>query len=439
MFQNTFMSISTKLSLTVSILILLLIAVFSSILLYRENVQLEENLSSKGLTITRNVAMTCATALMGNDFSFLKQVATELVNDQDIIYAMILSKTNEVIALSSDNAKGEASLLEMNKDLGSITEARQLSFYSKAFKTEVFDIAVPIIVLQEKWGTVRLGISQEELKRKSRSNIIMVVLLSLAAILIGVLAVFQLGRRISRPIQQLVQSASIIAQGILDEPILVLSNDEVGVLAHTFEKMRTSLKSQITEIARKAMSLEGDLKVFSLPDMIQLVCTNQQMGVIHLKKDNEWGKIYISKGAIMAVENNWNEDYTNAFLRYFNWTSGEIKFERCPVEMERTVPLSWEHIIMEGARHTDELERIKQVLPSETSKVAVVINPPENVKKIKLTIEELQLSSLIQGERTVRELLDKSPFDELKTYTLLYSLISAGLIFVVGQREKVKT
>ncbi|MBN2383259.1 DUF4388 domain-containing protein [bacterium] len=425
MFANRFMSISTKLSLTVSLLIVLLLTVFSGVLVFRESKKMEENLQSKGKTITRNVAMTCSVALMGNDFAFLNQVTAELIKDPDIVYAIITNKNNEIIVWNPSGAKNDPELLEL---LHSTRGQRMTRFFSTTFGAEIYDIGVPIELLDEAWGMVRLGISLEDMKKKNRDNIYMVVFLLIATVIIGIYAVFKLGRRISKPIQQLVQNASLIAQGILDRPIEVNSNDEVGVLAHAFERMRVSLKGQITEIARQAMGLKGDLKVFALADLFQMICTNKQTGILHLTSDEHWGKIYIKSGDIYKVENSWNDDYQKAVFRFFNWSHGEFKFDRQPINVNREVEPSWEHIIMEGARHTDELERIKQVIPSEYKRIAFVENPPESVKKIKLTMDELKLSTIIQDCRTIKDVLDASPFDDLKTYKLLYGFLSAGLL-----------
>ncbi|MFC1850658.1 DUF4388 domain-containing protein [candidate division CSSED10-310 bacterium] len=432
MFDITYMSISTKLSLTVSLLIIFLLTVFSGILLYRENNIMEENLQSKGQTITQNVAMSCGTALMGNDFAFLRRVVSELIKDQDIVYALVLNKENEIIAWSPENVDKEQDVAALYANIAAATSTPFMRFYCQLFQAEVYDIADPIRVGGETWGMVRLGISLESMKQKYRSNIIIVALLLIVTVGIGIIAVFQLGRRISKPIQELVKSTSVIAQGILNEPVIVYSNDEVGILAHSFEKMRLSLKTQIAEIARKALGLEGDLKVFSLPDLIQMVCSNKQTGILHLIKEDDWGKIYIKNGEILLVENSWNEDFQSAFFRFFNWSAGEFNFDRVAVEVEQDVNMSWEHLLMEGARHTDELERIKKAIPSEDVKVAIVSNPPENVKKIKLTIEELQFTSLVQEPKSVSEILEDSPFDEFHSFKLLYSLLSAGLIYVVS-------
>jgi len=85
---------------------------------------------------------------------------------------------------------------------------------------------------------------------------------------------------------------------------------------------------------------------------------------------------------------------------------------------------------MEGARHTDEMDRIKQLIPSPDTVITVVDNPPEGVDEIKLTVEELQVSILVQGEKKVSEILDDSNFDEFETFQMLYRLISAGLLKV---------
>ncbi|RLE02695.1 MAG: hypothetical protein DRJ13_05295 [Bacteroidetes bacterium] len=63
-------------------------------------------------------------------------------------------------------------------------------------------------------------------------------------------------RSISKPIRELTQRASDLAQGNLDDIILLDQKDEIGKLAENFEKMRRSLKKLITEFNEMNKNLE---------------------------------------------------------------------------------------------------------------------------------------------------------------------------------------
>ena len=63
-------------------------------------------------------------------------------------------------------------------------------------------------------------------------------------------------RTISRPVHLLSQRASDLAEGNLEDPILIEQNDEIGILAGNFEKMRFSIKELIKDLQDVNQNLE---------------------------------------------------------------------------------------------------------------------------------------------------------------------------------------
>jgi len=53
---------------------------------------------------------------------------------------------------------------------------------------------------------------------------------------------FALERLVFKPLEVLERKAEEIARGNVDEPIEISSDDEIGKLAQTFERMRVSIK-----------------------------------------------------------------------------------------------------------------------------------------------------------------------------------------------------
>ena len=76
--------------------------------------------------------------------------------------------------------------------------------------------------------------------------------LGFVAVVISVL----LARSISRPVKVLTQRASELAQGNLDDNIVLDQKDEIGILAENFERMRLSIKKLITELNEINKTLE---------------------------------------------------------------------------------------------------------------------------------------------------------------------------------------
>jgi HAMP domain-containing protein len=53
-----------------------------------------------------------------------------------------------------------------------------------------------------------------------------------------------------KPIIELVTAADTMSRGQLDVPIVARTDDEIGELARSIERMRASLKAAITRLSR---------------------------------------------------------------------------------------------------------------------------------------------------------------------------------------------
>ncbi|MCG3196976.1 MAG: HAMP domain-containing protein [Candidatus Omnitrophica bacterium] len=79
--------------------------------------------------------------------------------------------------------------------------------------------------------------------------------LGIAALLAVIFSYF-FAQGISRPIQQLTEGAVAIAQGRLDRTVSVLSQDEIGVLAKTFNEMTDRLRATLGQLRERAETIE---------------------------------------------------------------------------------------------------------------------------------------------------------------------------------------
>lgn len=83
------------------------------------------------------------------------------------------------------------------------------------------------------------------------SNRLMLVFFLVVLVVSSVIAYF-LSRSIIKPLRLLNQKALVIADGKLDQPVVIQSRDEVGQLGTAFEKMRTNLHVLIQEVKKTA-------------------------------------------------------------------------------------------------------------------------------------------------------------------------------------------
>jgi signal transduction histidine kinase len=106
-------------------------------------------------------------------------------------------------------------------------------------------------------GTLSIGYSMSVIRHVLVSNLLSLLAVTLALALISVLIGHTLGRRLTTPLLELTESTRKLAAGLFEEPLPVRSNDEVGLLASTFNTMTARLAATKTEIERSRQMLEG--------------------------------------------------------------------------------------------------------------------------------------------------------------------------------------
>ncbi|HHE40024.1 MAG TPA: HAMP domain-containing protein, partial [Candidatus Cloacimonetes bacterium] len=114
-----------------------------------------------------------------------------------------------------------------------------------------------IVYGNEVLGTIRIYITTRYMKDVLIKNLVahstLVILLDIVLV---VLMILLLRMRIIKPILELTNASFLIASGDLDLDIDVSRQDELGILSHSFDDMRSSIKRQIEELKNHHNNLE---------------------------------------------------------------------------------------------------------------------------------------------------------------------------------------
>ena len=143
------------------------------------------------------------------------------------------------------------------------------TYYGRAFVVNAWYVTgyEPIYDIDKKViGILYVGTPEApfvDLKKNAQQNILLIGAVSLIfALLLGLL----MSNKLIKPIYSLVNVAEEIAKRDLTKEIRVESNDEIGSLASTFNKMTSNLKSvlgQVQSSAMKVASTASDLSASS--------------------------------------------------------------------------------------------------------------------------------------------------------------------------------
>jgi len=241
------------------------------------------------------------------------------------------------------------------------------------------------------------------------------------------------------------------------------------------------------------MSLVGNLKTLSFSDLLQLISANKKTGMLSVNRYGQPRNLFFVKGEIISFISTEQEDWSISQLIFrrkkldkkecdralllskssgrrivdvlldsglvskaevleglrirtdemafgiFGWEEAEFEFEegKLPPPGALALRMNTMGMIMEGAKRVDEWAEVQKNLPAHDFLLKPNSDPPGEQSRIDLTIDEYQTLLLVDGKRTINEILLESPSGEFTTSKSLSTLISRGLVSK-GEKRRVK-
>ncbi|OGW61058.1 MAG: hypothetical protein A2V83_03695 [Nitrospirae bacterium RBG_16_64_22] len=244
----------------------------------------------------------------------------------------------------------------------------------------------------------------------------------------------------------------------------------------------------------KNVSLSGDLSLFPLPDILQLISIQKRTGCLWIGSEENHAEAFFEGGLVVfaALEHKPPEDLIGRLLmesskinaaqlrhaladseksgvplgqllvrgslitaaellsvvriqsqrtvyRALGWKSGRFAFTREPLPAAFAgtgLSLSVDDLILEGVRRIDEWQVISQKLPSLNIILTRLISNAEEMGKINLNPSELKVLQLIDGKRDIKAIIRDSGMGDFEVCKILYVLMSTNLLKKVGETER---
>ena len=116
--------------------------------------------------------------------------------------------------------------------------------YTSDAGKHLWDVSSPIFVKGRHFGAFRVGVSRDSIGEQQSVLLLQIALVFAGLVLITVGAIFIMVRRAMRPLARLSEAADHISSGEeLDKPIKSTSTDEVGRMAKSLNRLRSSLQA----------------------------------------------------------------------------------------------------------------------------------------------------------------------------------------------------
>jgi DNA-binding response OmpR family regulator len=170
----------------------------------------------------------------------------------------------------------------------------------------------------------------------------------------------------------------------------------------------------------------GSLEDVAVVDLLQTIAVSAKSGVASLKRGDREARLFFDRGQIIDAEVG-DLAGEEAVYRLFTWTTGTFELEFRAIERARVIEAPPHALLMEGLRRMDELGRLAEQLPPENA--IVDIDHEALASRLNEIPDELNgILRLIDGKRTLVDLIDASPFDDLSTLTVLAKFYFEGLL-----------
>ena len=227
-----------KISSTFSGLIFVLGLLVIGIVYFFTGNALQKQVDLRAAAIATNLADASAGFVSRKSTLELDALVAKYGRLDGVAYALVQDTKGDVLASSVQPFPAEL------KEAGSGGSSRTTTFRGKS----VLETRSP--VLDGQLGVVRVGLWAEAMQEDMRATLLPIVGLIFVCLAIGVGLSVMLASRTIKPILELKTIADEISRGRLDASVSIQSDDEVGELGRSLERMRASLKAAMIRLNR---------------------------------------------------------------------------------------------------------------------------------------------------------------------------------------------
>lgn len=235
-----FATLRGRLILGVALVHAVMMTLFIADLISRQRALLLERQQGDATALVRSLATSGATWLAAADLAGLQELVEAQKGNPELLFAMLADAQGRILAHTDSSRRGQF-LLDLPKEAGPVMLGKDPA---------LVDIATPAILAGRQVGWARVGLGQKAAERKLSQLIVNGALYALAAIVIGALIAWRMGRRFTERLYVVQETIAKVKGGERTARSVVRGADEAAVLASEFNTMLDTLEKQNVDLAR---------------------------------------------------------------------------------------------------------------------------------------------------------------------------------------------
>ncbi|WP_408625493.1 two-component system histidine kinase PnpS [Crassaminicella thermophila] len=189
-------------------------------------------------------------------------------------------------------------------------------------------IAVPITIENKIYGITRLAFPLTEIYKLNYKLLQNTFIAALCGLFVTIILGYRFVNKVTKPIQEITKAAKKIAHGKFNNKVYIKSDDEIGLLADTFNIMTEKLNDTISEIRDKNTKLQSTLAsmneaLFAIDKSYKIMLINPvARSLFNIQDEDVYGKHILE-----VIRNNKLHDVLEDILENKNIGEREITID----------------------------------------------------------------------------------------------------------------
>jgi DNA-binding response OmpR family regulator len=174
----------------------------------------------------------------------------------------------------------------------------------------------------------------------------------------------------------------------------------------------------------------GSIQDMAVVDLLQTFEVSRKSGVVHLKTGIHTALIYFRDGKIVDAELGHLRG-EEAIYRTLIWNEADFEVEFRVIANDDIMNTSTQGILMEGMRRVDEWGRLLEQLPPLST--IFEVDHEQLLERLNEIPDELNgILRLFDGRKSLMQVVDESPFEDLSTLSTISKLYFEGLLLPIA-------
>lgn len=265
--------IALKLSFVISLLITLGMVLLGSVVITNQEKLLRGQITAHGNTIASQLAESVKEQILASDKLSLSVMTKNMANDENILGTAVYDDKGTLLATSGIAPQENwTSQLSLNKGTKTTTNTHEWEFSREGITEKLVSFLQPVQFIDVTAGYVLITFSRASLDLAITDSVRAVTAATIMMIFIAIIISFVMARKISEPINYLMNASRAIDQGHFHHRIKERRNDEIGNLINNFNSMADGLlkKNQVEDAFSRFVSSNVAKQILSDLDNVEI-------------------------------------------------------------------------------------------------------------------------------------------------------------------------